>query len=131
MCFEKNTGVLASFELIVEEFPYTSMYLEGRSGRVARDSKFHNKHQQSSVLLVHKTTEVNVYGRALQQRREKRTASSARYELPREERFEDIGVVVSSKHPATKTYLHPQMADHLMNRLECESYIQLNCPAKS
>lgn len=115
----EHAGVLQSVEFKPEEFPCSTVYLEGQSGRVAADIKQHYRHQQSSVLLAHKATNFTLHGRAVQQRRQMRSAPSERHDPPREAKFEDIGLVVASKHPATKTYLHPSMADHLMTRCAC------------
>lgn len=99
-----KTGVLNEVGLVLEAFPITSVYLAKLAGRIPEKSKLHYSRQASSVLLAHKTNDFPCH------------PVKTGLDKPREGPLEALGVVVSSKHPDSTTFLAPSMADHLLNR---------------
>ncbi|CAN0417612.1 unnamed protein product, partial [Ectocarpus sp. 13 AM-2016] len=65
---------------------------------------------------AHKTGDFACYGRPSGTRRAQRGAASVSFKLPRQQVLEDIGIVVSTKHPETTTFLSQAMADNLLTR---------------
>lgn len=90
--------------LQLEANPVVSLYLTKIAGRTPAKSRLHYSRQMSHVLLAHKTENFPCH------------AVNPRLDAPRVSSLEAAGLVVSSKHPSSTTFLAPSMADHLLNR---------------
>lgn len=90
--------------LQLEAHPVSSIYLSKLAGRIPGKSKLHNTKQMSHVILAHKTGEFPC------------NAVNPRLDAPRQSQLEAVGLVISSKHPSSATFLAPSMADFLLNR---------------
>ncbi|CAM9580097.1 unnamed protein product [Ectocarpus fasciculatus] len=96
---------LKAMGLILEKNPPISVYLEGQAGRIPDHRKNHYTRQSSSVLIAHKNGDFAQHG-----------APRDSFSRPREQALEDVGVVVSAKHPHSATFLSRSMAEHLIHR---------------
>lgn len=101
-----RAGILKEGGLVLEAFPATSVFLSKVAGRIPANSKLHYKRQTSSVLIAHKTADFPCHV----------ASGRSQFEAPRQGQLEVGGVVVSSKHPASTTFLAPSMAEHLLTR---------------
>lgn len=100
----------------MEKHPLSSIYLAGQPGRVSGELNNHNTFHTTAVFLVHLNGEFACHGRASGSRRATRVAPGVVCKPPRQQALEDVGVVLSAKHPDSTTFLSPSMADHIMNR---------------
>lgn len=110
-------GRLKATGFVVEMHPIVSAYTAGQAGRVAGEYKNHHSRQLSLVLIAHKTGDFACYGRTSGTRRAQRGAASVSFKPPRQQVLEDIGIVLSTKHPESATFLSQAMADYLLTRL--------------
>lgn len=110
-------GRLKATGFVVEMHPIVSAYTAGQAGRVAGEYKNHHSRQLSLVLIAHKTGDFACYGRTSGPRRAQRGAASVSFKPPRQQVLEDIGIVLSTKHPESATFLSQAMADYLLTRL--------------
>ncbi|CAN0386331.1 unnamed protein product [Pylaiella littoralis] len=117
--FSELKRVIEEAGLIMESAPPCSVVLSGKHGRLPVATKLHYPAQTSTVLVVHKTAEFicngggGLYGGRHAQTRSKTTTT---LEPPRQQMLEEVGVVLSAKHPTDGTYLTNEMAHHLLCR---------------
>lgn len=108
----RNAGQMQASSLLLERYPITTVYLARQSGRIAGENKNHYASQTSMTLIAHKSQNFVCHGGGTGgRRRAVASSSSSTHEL-----LEELGVVVSPKHPESKTFLAPAMANHLIKR---------------
>ena len=108
-------GAFSTRGLRLEENPITSVYLTRRAGRLATAARKDHTHQTSVTLVAHKTTRYVCNGGGVRAERERRP-KMRKVPAPRMSELEDVGVVLSLKHPPTSTYLDPAAADYCITR---------------
>ena len=99
----------------LKENPITSVYLARRAGRLATATRKDHTNQTVVTLVAHKTTRYVCNGGGGRAERERRP-KMRKVPPPRMSELEDVGVVLSPKHPPASTYLDPAVADYCITR---------------
>ncbi|CAM9927717.1 unnamed protein product [Discosporangium mesarthrocarpum] len=108
------SGELKTAGLLLEGAPISSIYLGGRLGRPAVETKNHYVQQSSLTLIPHTTADFISHGGGVHTGR--RAIKPPRLEPPCPPELEAVGVIVSAKHPDSGTFLAPAVADHVIKR---------------
>lgn len=106
----KITGAMKDAGLILESSPPSSVYLSGRSGRVAAPTKLRFASQTSTVLVAHKTANFTCNGGGVVRNNGVGRANtrSTTLEAPRQHALENVGVVLPKSTLATAPTWRPR-----------------------
>eukprot|EP00752_Nemacystus_decipiens_P011591 g10293.t1 len=104
--------------LVLEESPVVSLFLHGKSGRLARKDKFVFPTQGSVTLVAHKGENFICNGGGPRSGGDisSRASRGGMLAPPRTMELDRIGVVVSLAHPPAGTFLAESTADFLLKR---------------
>ena len=109
-----HTGVIKRAGLTLEATPIISAFLGGKSGCVEASAKRDHRHQSSLNLLLHKSSYYVCHGGGARNDRSSRSATPKCG--ARQESLDEIGIIVSTQHPPTNTFLAPAMAEYCITR---------------
>ncbi|CAM9317799.1 unnamed protein product [Scytosiphon promiscuus] len=115
--FAEIEGAMKGAGLILESCPPCSVYLSGQPGRVAASTRLHFASQLSTVLIAHKTASFTCNGGGVVRNSGGRAHTRPlTLEAPRQHALDNVGVILSDKHPGDGTYMAPAMAQFLLRR---------------